>query len=360
MTALAAGLAGYSLTAASAASAADNNAASVVKKDCVKAGPAARFSFKPICPAEPPSKTEEAVTRGVNDFTTFGVSELLGAAHTTNEHSGDPGCTGNNAAHLSRKPLCPQRELTGLEKGLRDLTVGMVLPSPAKFAPAEIQTLNTLRGIGAGTAAGATKLDSMLHDGSEEAQGGQKPDSSSPQTSSDASSQASDPGPLRGSVADWNAARAMNGLPPVDANGQPLNDGSSQGSDAKSRQKRDLPGEGAEPAPGQTSDPSQSADASDASPGQSSDPTQSTDPSGSSPGSSDGAVPPGADDGASQRSDDGAALGSDDVVSPESKDAAALASGNVTIHASDGASTPVWDVGSASPVSDDAFAWFAR
>ncbi|WP_369386336.1 hypothetical protein AB5J72_01030 [Streptomyces sp. CG1] len=240
VTVLAVGLAGYSLTTASAASAADSNTASVAKKDCVKAGPAARFSFKPICPAEPPSKTEEAVARGVNAFTTFGASELLRAAHTTNEHTGEPGCTGANAAHLSRKPLCPERELTGLEKGVRDAIVGAVLPSPAKFATPEIETLNTMRGIGAGAAAGAEKLDSMLHDGSGTAEGAQKPDASSPQASGDASPQASD---------------------------------------AKSRQKRDLSGDGSDPSLGQSSDPSRPGDTSE-----------------SSPGSDDEAASPGSDD----------------------------------------------------------------
>ncbi|MEU8975708.1 hypothetical protein AB0D11_42035 [Streptomyces monashensis] len=246
VTALAAGLAGYGFTTAQAASAADSNTASVIKKDCVKAGPAVRFSFKPICPAEPPSKTEAAVSRGVDALMTFGVSELLRAAHTTNEHSDDPGCTGASAAHLSRKPLCPQRELTGLEKGVRNAIVGAVLPSPAKFAPAEIQTLNTMRGIGAGGAESAKKLESSIHNGSGSAEGAQKPDGTSAQSSDGPTAQAS-------------------------------SDTSPAASDVKSRQKRDLSGDGTDPSEGQTSDPTLSGYGSGSVPGSDDAVSQSSD-----------------------------------------------------------------------------------
>ncbi|MFI6689345.1 hypothetical protein [Streptomyces sp. NPDC050485] len=167
---LAAGLAGYGLTTASAASAAESTTASVAKKDCVKAGAAARFSFKPICPAEPPSKLEQGVQRGVSAVTSLGVSELERAAgDTVIDGRGQEGCTSAVAAHVSTRPLCKPRELEPYEKLLRKgmyvnpLGFGGLPTSAAKFAPEGLQAVEKFRGAGAVATEVAKKVDGAGH-----------------------------------------------------------------------------------------------------------------------------------------------------------------------------------------------------
>ncbi|MFI1370095.1 hypothetical protein [Streptomyces griseochromogenes] len=379
MTALAAGLAGYGLTTASTASAADNTT-SASAKDCVKAGAAARFSFKPICPATPPSATEEAVNRGFNAFMSFGVSELFRAAHTTNDGRGQEGCTSAGNARFSTKPLCKPRELTGTEKALRDLAVGALLPSPAKFAPSAIQDLNTLRAAGAGVAQGAKKADSMLHNGSGTTAGGQKSDDKSPQASGGASSQGANNGPLM-SPTDWDALRASNGvpwddlpsqgsdeksqqasgggpcfgspledvnqirawyrLPPIDNCSDGSANVSSQTSDNKSRPKRDASDDASDLTPGQTSDPSQSGDG----PSQGAAEVPGA-PELSSEGTIDGGSFSQSGDGTFGQSPEVSFPGSDDGSSAGSDDSSFGQSDEESLGQSDDGSFPVADVSS--------------
>lgn len=137
VTTLAVGLAGYGLTTASTASAAD----------CVS-GAAAAYSTRPLCKHAPiPSEAEQTAKRVADGILSGGFSEVLNQARVSTDSP--EGCLSPSAAAYSGspRPLCDVRPLTDTEKTVSGIAYTAVtgrlgLPTlPSASLPKGLQPL---------------------------------------------------------------------------------------------------------------------------------------------------------------------------------------------------------------------------